>query len=68
MHEAIYSLLMLEHDFVSASANIETLDEQAAGMPVVTERIDNAGLECVMSNSFGFGGTNACLTFRRYHG
>ncbi|MCA8906814.1 MAG: beta-ketoacyl-ACP synthase I [Rhodospirillaceae bacterium] len=68
VHEAIYSLLMLEHDFVSASANIETLDEQAAGMPVVTERIDNAGLECVMSNSFGFGGTNACLTFRRYHG
>ena len=68
VHEAIYSLLMLEHDFVSASANIETLDEGADGMPVVTERIDNAGLECVMSNSFGFGGTNACLTFRRYHG
>ena len=67
-HEAIYSLLMLEHDFVCASANIETLDEGAAGMPVALERIDNAGLESVMSNSFGFGGTNASLTFRRYHG
>lgn len=66
VHEVIYSLLMLNHDFIAASANIENLDEEAAGVPVVTERIDNAGLDCVLSNSFGFGGTNACLVFRRY--
>ena len=68
VHEAIYSLIMLKHDFVCVSANIETLDPAAAGMPIVMERRDNAGLECVMSNSFGFGGTNAALTFTRYHG
>lgn len=66
VHEVIYSLLMLNHDFIAASANVENLDEEAAGVPVVTERIDNAGLDCVLSNSFGFGGTNACLVFRRY--
>ena len=63
--EAIYSLLMLEHDFACVSANIETLDPAAEGMPIVRERVDNAGLNTVMSNSFGFGGTNACLVFRR---
>ena len=68
VHESIYSLLMLEHDFIAASANVETLDEGAVGMPIAQERIDNAGLECVLSNSFGFGGTNACLVFRRHHG
>ena len=68
VHESIYSLLMLEHDFIAASANVETLDEGAIGMPIAQERIDNAGLECVLSNSFGFGGTNACLVFRRHHG
>ncbi len=66
VHEVIYSLLMLNHDFIAASANVENLDEEAIGVPVVTERIDNAGLDCVLSNSFGFGGTNACLVFRRY--
>lgn len=65
VHEAIYSLLMLEHDFVCASANIEELDPAAEGMPIALERKDDAGLECVMSNSFGFGGTNASLTFAR---
>ena len=63
--EAIYSLLMLEHDFACVSANIETLDPAAEGMPIVRERVDHAGLNTVMSNSFGFGGTNACLVFRR---
>jgi len=63
--EVIYTLLMLEHDFACASANIETLDPAAEGMPIVRERIDHAGLNTVMSNSFGFGGTNACLVFRR---
>jgi 3-oxoacyl-[acyl-carrier-protein] synthase-1 len=63
--EVIYSLLMLQHDFVCASANIETLDPAGEGMPIARERIDSAGLNTVMSNSFGFGGTNACLVFRR---
>ncbi|TCO83775.1 3-oxoacyl-[acyl-carrier-protein] synthase I [Plasticicumulans lactativorans] len=68
VNEAIYSLLMLEHDFIGASANIERLDPEAEGMPIVRSRIDNAGLNTVMSNSFGFGGTNATLVFRRYAG
>ncbi len=67
-HEAIYSLLMLDNDFVAASANIEYLDPEAGDAAIVTERIDNAGLNCVMSNSFGFGGTNACLAFQRFDG
>jgi len=67
-HEAIYSLLMLDNDFVAASANIENLDPEAGDAAIVTERIDNAGLNCVMSNSFGFGGTNACLAFQRFDG
>src|SRR5471030_539258 len=65
-HEAIYSLLMLKDDFVAASANIEHLDPSAEGYPIARERIDKAGLQTVMSNSFGFGGTNACLLFSRY--
>ena len=68
VHEAIYSLIMLEGDFISASANITRLDPGAEGIPVVLERIDNAGLNTVMSNSFGFGGTNATLIFQRYAG
>ncbi|EPZ00065.1 beta-ketoacyl-ACP synthase I [Mannheimia haemolytica] len=64
-HEAIYSLLMLDNNFIAPSINIETLDEQAQGMNIVTERQDTA-LTTVMSNSFGFGGTNACLVFQRY--
>ena len=68
VNEAIYSLLMLEHDFVAASANIERLDPQAEGLPIALERIDNAGLNTVMSNSFGFGGTNATLIMSRYRG
>jgi 3-oxoacyl-[acyl-carrier-protein] synthase I len=65
VHEAIYSLLMLEGDFVCASANVETLDPEAEGMPIVLERRDDANINCVMSNSFGFGGTNATLIFKR---
>jgi 3-oxoacyl-[acyl-carrier-protein] synthase-1 len=64
--EAIYSLLMLEQDFIAASANIEELDPEAQGMPIVRERQDAAGLNTVMSNSFGFGGTNASLVFQRF--
>ena len=66
--ESIYSLLMMENNFIQASANIENLDEQAVGMPIVTERQDNVTLNTVMSNNFGFGGTNACLVFQRYQG
>ena len=65
-HEAIYSLLMMKDDFVAASANIENLDPGAEGYPIARQRIDKAGLHTVMSNSFGFGGTNACLLFSRY--
>ena len=66
VQEAIYSLLMLNNDFVAPSVNIETLDPEAEGMPILTERRDNAGLACVVSNSFGFGGTNCSLAFRRF--
>ncbi len=67
-HEAVYSLLMLRDDFIAASANIENLDPGAEGFPIVRERRDNAGLRQVMSNSFGFGGTNAVLVFRKFEG
>ena len=64
VHEAIYSLLMMDNRFIAASANIETLDPAAEGFPIVRERVDNADLRVAMSNSFGFGGTNATLVFR----
>lgn len=64
VNEAIYSLMMMEADFIAASANIETIDSAAADMPIARERIDDAGLGTVMSNSFGFGGANACLVFQ----
>lgn len=67
VHEFIYSLLMMEGDFIAPSINVEELDEKCTGMPIVTKRIDNAGLNRMMSNSFGFGGTNACLVFERYN-
>ncbi len=68
VNEAIYSLLMMEHDFIAASANIEELDPEAEGMPIVRERMDGVKLQRVMSNSFGFGGTNASLVFQRFGG
>ena len=64
--EAIYSLLMMQNNFIAASVNIENLDEAAAGLPIAIERRDDIQLYRVMSNSFGFGGTNACLVFDRY--
>ena len=66
VQEAIYSLLMLENNFIAASANIENLDPEVADVPIVRERQDNVKLDAVLSNSFGFGGTNACLLFERY--
>ena len=65
VHEAIYSLLMLENDFIAPSINIETLDEKAEGLDVVTTTREQK-LNTVMSNSFGFGGTNATLVFKRF--
>jgi len=65
VQEAGYALLMLENDFICASANIENLDPEVGDAPVVRELIENAGLNTVISNSFGFGGTNAVLAFQR---
>ncbi len=66
VHETIYSLLMMKHRFIAASANIEEIDPQAKSFPIVRERKDNVALDCVISNSFGFGGTNATLVFKRH--
>ncbi|MDY6920454.1 MAG: beta-ketoacyl-ACP synthase I [Pseudomonadota bacterium] len=65
VQEAIYSLLMLQNDFIAESINIQQLDEKIEGANIARERKDNAGLNTVMSNSFGFGGTNATLVFRK---
>lgn len=68
VHEAIYTLLMMDNRFIAASANIENLDPGAEGVPIVRERLDNAHINTAMSNSFGFGGTNASLVFQRHDG
>ncbi|ERP91975.1 3-oxoacyl-ACP synthase [Marinobacter sp. ES-1] len=65
VHEAIYSLIMQREGFIAPSANIQNLDEGAEGYPIVRERMDNQNMELVMSNSFGFGGTNATLIFKK---
>jgi len=65
VQEAIYSLLMMQSGFICESANIENLDPAFADIPIVRERKDNVALGCVLSNSFGFGGTNASIVFKR---
>jgi 3-oxoacyl-[acyl-carrier-protein] synthase-1 len=67
VHEAIYSLIMMEQGFIAGSANINELDPDAEGLPIVTESED-ANITRVLSNSFGFGGTNACLVFEKFQG
>jgi 3-oxoacyl-[acyl-carrier-protein] synthase-1 len=68
VQEAIYSLIMLEKDFITASANITELDPALKPEEIATKRVDNAGLDTVLSNSFGFGGTNASLAMSKYNG
>jgi 3-oxoacyl-[acyl-carrier-protein] synthase-1 len=65
VHEAIYCLLMMERGFLAGSANIQTLDPAAEGMPVLRESVERR-VDTIMSNSFGFGGTNATLVLRRF--
>jgi 3-oxoacyl-[acyl-carrier-protein] synthase I len=66
VQEAIYSLLMMQNNFICESANISEIDPEFADIPIVRKRIDNASLQTVLSNSFGFGGTNATLVFQRF--
>lgn len=67
VHEAIYSLLMMQNDFIAGSVNVDTLDEKAAGLPILTESREQA-VNRVLSNSFGFGGTNASLVLEKWQG
>lgn len=64
-NESIYSLIMLENDFIAKSLNVSEIDPGAKELPIALERMDNVGLHTIMSNSFGFGGTNACLVFQK---
>ncbi|GAB4520714.1 MAG: beta-ketoacyl-ACP synthase I [Amphiplicatus sp.] len=66
--ETVYCLLMMKHNFIAASAHIETLDPEFEGLPIVRERIDDAKIDCFLTNSFGFGGTNGCLVVARHDG
>jgi len=68
VQEAIYCLLMLQDDFITGSANIQELDPEIDPAEIAQTRVDNAGLDTVISNSFGFGGTNATLALSRYNG
>ena len=66
--EAIFSLLMLEHDFITPSVNIDTLDPEFEPGEIATKLVEKAGLDSVMTNSFGFGGTNGSMILSKFHG
>jgi 3-oxoacyl-[acyl-carrier-protein] synthase I len=66
VHEAIYCLLMMKHRFIASSINIDNLDEKLEGAPIVRQTLTNTAVNCVISNSFGFGGTNSCLVLRNW--
>ena len=68
VQESIYSILMMQAGFIGESAHIENLDPEFEGVPIVRKRIDDAKIDIALSNSFGFGGTNATLVFQRYQG
>jgi 3-oxoacyl-[acyl-carrier-protein] synthase-1 len=68
VHEAIYALIMMDQGFICESINIEEIDPELADANIVRQRVDNIDLNCVLSNSFGFGGTNGSLVFKRYNG
>ncbi len=68
VHEAIYSLLMMQNDFVAASANVETLEPEAENANIATEKLEGQRINTILSNSFGFGGTNASLVMQRFEG
>jgi len=68
VHEAIYCMLMMQGNFIAGSANIEELDAEVADLPIVRETREDAKIDTVMSNSFGFGGTNATLVLKRWKG
>ena len=65
VQEAIHCLMMLEHDFIAPSINVEEPDPAVEGMPLVTSTVESAGIRTAMSNSFGFGGTNGTLVFQK---
>jgi len=68
VHEAIYSLLMMQNDFVAASANVETLEPEAENANIATKKLEGQRINTILSNSFGFGGTNASLVMQRFEG
>jgi 3-oxoacyl-[acyl-carrier-protein] synthase-1 len=68
VQESIYSILMMQEGFIGESAHIKEVDPEFDGVPIVRKRIDNAKIDIALSNSFGFGGTNATLVFQRYNG
>ncbi len=68
VQEAIYCLMMLQNDFIVGSANVKELDPALSANEIATANVENAGLDTVISNSFGFGGTNATLAMSKYHG
>ena len=66
VHEAVYSIIMMQQNFIAASANVTQLDPEVEGLPLVQEKLENQDIKYAMSNSFGFGGTNVSLVFKKF--